>query len=885
MDAARWHRMREIVEHVSALPVIARDDALAKACGGDAGLLDDLRSLLGSNPPGESLFDGIVTDALSALGRVTPADRRVGPYRIVREIGQGGMGAVYLAERADGGFEQQVALKLVKPGLATDQFLRRFRDERQILARLQHPNIARLLDGGVDEQGRPYFALEYVAGEPIDRYCDAHALGVEERLTLFQDACRAVMYAHANLVVHRDLKPAHILVTADRQVRLLDFGIAKVLDEDPAEAAGLTQAGIRALTPEYASPEQVGGRAVGTATDVYSLGVILYELLTGVRPYDFDTRTPAEIERIVCALEPGKPSTRVSDLRRSTSSDTKVRRGPPVEAARLRRRLRGDLDVICLAALQKEPARRYPSVEALSEDIRRSLAGLPVVARPDSLRYRAGKFVARHRVGAGIAALVAVGFAATVGYYTAHLAGERDRTALEAAKAEQVATFLRGLFEVSDPSESRGRSVTARELLDEGAARIERELAGQPGVRASLMRVIGDVYQRLGLAASARPLLERALAELRGLHGDTHDEVADAEMALAFTLQNLGDVTGAEPLFRQALATRRLLYGDPHEKVSESLAGLSFLLETRGETAGAEVAAREALAMVTALFDSSDPRVAKATADLAGLLRRQDRMDEAEPLLRQALAAQRQHYGDVHLTVASTIRNLASLLRDRGELDEAETLYREALTTRRAILGDVHPDVAIAINSHAILLDRKGDHAAAAEAYREFLDIAEQVHQGRPHPDLAAGYSNLAASLRSLGRDEEAVAGYERSIDMVDQVLAPEHPNRAFPRIGLAITHMDQGRFAQAEPLIREVLAIRRAGLPAGHRLIADTLVELGVCLTGLARYADAERSLIEARRSYLASGSEGQERAARAERRLEALYKAWGKAAPARQP
>jgi serine/threonine-protein kinase len=855
MDQARWGRIRALYEAVCDRPPAERDAALREACGDDTSLYDDVRALFELDAGEPLSVERVVGEAVSGLVDAPAEDARVGPYRIVREIGQGGMGAVYLADRVDGQFEQQVALKRIRPGLNTDQFLRRFQAERQILARLQHPHIARLLDGGVDSDGRPYFAMEYVAGAPIDRFCETHGLSVDERLKLFLDVCRAVTYAHGNLVIHRDLKPAHVLVTEDRHVRLLDFGIAKVLSDEEA-GPGLTQVGIRALTPEYASPEQVRSEPVGTATDVYSLGVILYELLTGQRPYEITGRSPVEVERVVCGSEPEKPST----------------------ASGPRRRLSGDLDVICLKALQKDPVRRYASVEALSEDIRRHLAGLPVLARPDSVRYRLGKFVTRHRAGVAMTAGGLLVLAALTGYHVVRLSNERDRARLEAAKAEQVATFLRELFEVSDPSESKGQAVTARELLDAGAARIERDLAGQPDVRATMMRVIGDVYGALGLSAEARPLLERAAAEHRRLHGDEHAEVAESETALGVVLQNLGDVAGAEALYRRALETRLRLYGEPHAKVSESLADLAFLLETRGDAAGAVQMARQVLAMERALFPPDDPRVTKATAELAGMLRRTGRLEEAEPLLRAALAAQRRHYGSEDLTVASTARNLASLLRDRGALDEAEVLYREAIATRRKILGDVHPDVAVALNSHAMLLDRKGDLSGAAASYREAIRVSEQVHRGQPHPDMAAMYSNLAATLRGAGQLVEAAATYTLAIAMVDRVLAPAHPNRAFARLGLAGVYLDQKRYAAAEPLIRDALALRRAGLEPGHRYTGDALVELGACLSGLRRFAEAERVLLEAEQLFLKAAGPDDARTTRARQRLEALHQAWRK-------
>jgi serine/threonine-protein kinase len=874
MDPERWRRVRELVEQFRGEPPSDRDTALDAVCAGDEGLAAEVRSLLDSVESAGALIDSVVSRAVATLAEDAVAGRRVGPYRIVRELGHGGMGAVYLAERADGEFEQQVALKLIRPGLDTEHFLRRFRAERQILASLQHPHIARLLDGGIDDGGQPYFAMEYVEGESIDRYCRRHELPIDERLALFQDACRAVSHAHANLVIHRDLKPAHILVTADRQVRLLDFGIARMLSEEGEDAAGLTQVGIQALTPEYASPEQVRGEAVSTSTDVYSLGVILYELLTGDRPYHFDVRTPAEIERVICERQPEKPSTRAGQswVGRVAPAEGPLRRPPRDEGLQLRRRLRGDLDVICLKALQKDAARRYPSVEALSEDIRRNLAGLPVLARPDSAGYRLGKFVTRHRVGVGVAAAVLIAFVSLAGYHTIRLAGERDRARLEADKAEQVATFLRNLFEVSDPSESKGRTITARELLDAGAERIERELRGQPDVRASMLLVMGDVYRTLGLHDQARTLLAESLEEHRKLYGPEDERVAESMAALGSVLQDAGDFAAAEPLFRDSLAMRQRLLGPRHELVGESLELLAFLRETRGDVDEAERLNREAVAIHRGLFPPGDLRIAHSVAELAGLLRRTQRGEEAEPLLREALAAQVKVLGPDDLTVASTKRNLAALLRDRGAFDEAETLLREVVDTRRRILGDTHPEFGVALNSLALLLDRKGDVEGAIRTYREFLTVLEQVHAGRPHPDVAAAYNNLAGSLRVAGRLDDAVEMYRRSIRAVDAVLAPDHANRAFARQGLAVTYIDEGQFAAAEPLLREALSIRRKGLTPGHRYIGDTLVELGVCLTGLKRYGEAEAALREALALFSDGPGRDRARAQRAQSRLDRL-------------
>ncbi len=886
MDPARWKQLRELYDQVVDTPPADREAVIRRVCRGDEDLAADLRTLFEPGGEAEALFDGIISDAAATLLEPSLDGARIGPYEIVSELGEGGMGAVYLADRVDGQFEQRVALKIIKPGMNTELFLQRFRAERQILARLQHPNIARLLDGGVDDEGRPYFALEYVEGKPIDRYCDDHGLGFEQRLRLFEDVCRAVSYAHANLVVHRDIKPAHILVDEDGHVRLLDFGIAKVIEDEPTEP-GLTQIGVRAMTPEYASPEQVRGEAIGTATDVYSLGIVLYELLTGVRPYDFERFTPAEIERVVCETDPPRPSSRVGSVR-SASVDTvppRLRPGgsrekSPSGGSLWRRRLRGDVDVICLKALQKEPARRYSSVEALHEDIRRNLAGLPVLARPDSLSYRTGKFAARNKGWLSVAAVVIAGFMAFGAYHFARLADERDRARVEADKAEQVASFLRELFEVSDPSASRGETITALELLDQGAARVERTLAQQPEVRASMMRLIGDVYRTLGLFSQARPLLEQALADHRSVFGTQNLEVAETEITLGTLLQDMGELGGAESLMRRGLETRRRLLGEEDPLVIEALSLLAFLLETRGDTVAAEEMARRVLALTRSSLPANDPRVAEATAELGGMLRREGRLDEAEPLLRQALEAQRALGTDYDLAVASTARNLASLLRDRRTpeaSEEAEVLYEEAIAIRRRILGEVHPEVAVAINSYAMLLDREGDIDGAIGEYRALLGILEQIYDG-PHPSVAAIYSNLAAALRARGEHDESALMYSLSIRMVDQVMAEDHPDRAYARVGLGALYVEQGRFDEAEDLLRQALAIRRAGLPEGHRYIGDALLELGDCLMRQERFTEAETLLLEARDLYRAGLGDDDNRTRRAGRRLDSLYAAWGR-------
>jgi serine/threonine-protein kinase len=877
MDTARWERIRELFDEARELDAGARDAFLDGACGDDAELrvevIDLLRIDAGTDDPDDrdplaAIVGGAALESDSVEGE------RIGPYRVIREMGRGGMGRVFLAERDDGEFDQTVALKLLGIGLSSPHLVERFRQERQILARLQHPNIARLLDGGVTADGQPFFALELVEGEPLDRYCDRHRLTVEERLRLFAEVCGALVYAHSALVIHRDLKPENILVTEEGRVRLLDFGIAKVMaDEEGGPTA--TRTAMVAMTPAYASPEQVRGEPVGTATDVYSLGVILYELLTGCRPYDVDSRRPTEIERVVAELEPARPSTRVG--RRPAGEpggDTSVADQRRTDPGRLRRTLAGDLDVICMKALRKEPERRYVSVQALLDDVRRHLDGLPVTARPATLGYRLGKGVRRNRWAVGAAATVFLTSTTLVGFYTVRLADERDRAQVEAAKAGEVAAFLQGLFEVSDPSESLGETVTARELLDEGARRIDEGLADQPEVQVTMLRVIGEVYASLGLHAQARPLLERSLDLSLELYGDTHEEVALGQIALASIVQDGGELAESGALFRTGVETMRRVHGPDHPRVAEAIEALAYWLESNGDFEEAEEQYRLALGILRSTAPEGDERVVSVAASLGNFLRQLGRLDESEPLLREALTAQRTLYGNRHPDVASTARTLAALLRDQGRYSEADSLYQEVLSIRREVLGEHHPTVATTLNSYAILLGRMGETDRALAISREYLATLQTIYS-EPHPNVAAAYHNLATSLHDVGELEEPIELFRKSIEMQDIVYRDGHPNRAFPRVGLASVFRDRGTSELAEPLGREALAIRRESLPPGHRYTGEALSGLGQTLMDLGRHAEAEPLLLEAYEIFVNAEGPEARRTLTTRRHLADLYDA----------
>ena len=884
MDAARWTQIQTLFDAALDRPPEKRETFLKEACGDDPDLLDEVRSLLAADANAHPLLDSLALDAIALPDDllptgILPADgERVGPYRIVEPLGQGGMGAVFLAERADGGFDQQVALKLIRGGMASERIVRRFESERQILARLQHPNIARLLDGGLSGDGQPYFAMEYVDGVPLDRYCDRPDRPVEERIRLVRDACTAVQYAHRRLIVHRDLKPSNLLVTTGSepdpdaaQVKLLDFGIAKMLSgEEPGGDPGneaLTRTGRAVMTPAYAAPEQVQHEPVTTAADVYALGVVLYELLAGRRPFDLTDRSPAEIERIVSTETPDPPSAVA----------------PPDR----RRVLRGDLDTICLKALRKEPERRYASAGQLAEDLQRFLGGRPVTARPDTAGYRIGKFLGRHRASVAATAAVVCLIVGLVGFYTAQLAEERDRARLEAATATQVSDFLQDLFAVADPGRSGGADLSARTVLDQGAARIEHDLAGQPRVQARMMQVMGEVYQSLGAFDAAAPLLERSLSLRRTGRDAAPGDVAAGLHSLAVFRQETGDYAAADSLYRAALALQRDAPDPNAPAVAATLHDWGTLLHRQGNYDRADSLFQQALALRTDHFGAEDPRTASTLNEIASLRFEQDDMDAAETLYRQTLNVRRAHHDGDHPDVAASLNNLAMVLRHRGAFDEAEALYTEALAMRERLYDGPHPDVAHTLNHLARLHYNRGDHEVAEPIARRALAMRIDLF-GEEHVEVTASMGSLAGILGGQGRHDEQAAYYRRALEIVRATLGDTHPyaaaftyslgsalhaggdrpaaetryreslalhrelfpdrhvNTAYPLIRLGALLVETGRAAEAEPLLREAVALRTNALGADHWRVAVARSTLGLCLTALGRAADAEPLLAE---------------------------------------
>jgi serine/threonine-protein kinase len=838
MDQRRWTRLWEIFEAAIDRTPEARAACLDEACGADAHLRDEVESLLAAHDragdfieqaAGEEAVRTLAEDQPPAPPGPAPGDR-VGPYEVVRALGHGGMGSVHLAFRADDQYRHQVAIKVIRAGLDNPDLLQRFLDERQILANLSHPNIARLLDGGSLGAGAPYVVMEYVEGEPIDLYCRRAGLDLRQRLLLFQQICSAVQYAHRNLIVHRDLKPGNILVGQDGVPKLLDFGIAKVLAPDASGAgAHETHTAMRRLTPEYASPEQVRGDNITTAADVYSLGVLLYQLLTGMLPYQLGTGWPADLERAICETVPERPSTAVT-----RQGSTAPRPGV------LRRQLRGDLDNIILMALRKEPERRYQSVDLLSQDIQRHLEGRPVQARGDAWSYRVAKFVRRNPWGVAAAAAITVlllGLGLSMAVQSVRVSRQRDRAlaaevlaGTEARSAAQVSRFLVDLFGGVSPEEARGREVTAREILDRGALRIRHELRDQPEIQGRLKSTMGEVYGKLGLYDEAVALLEDALRQRISLAGEDDPETGDIRAQLGTLYQTRGDFDAAEKQIVKAVELKRKLLAPDDPAGIDTMKRLGHLRHAQGRYDEAREAFEAALRIARAAHGDRHEATAGCLQSLAQVMHSQGHYADAEKLFREALAIQMERLGGDHPEVSSTLNNLGALLEHMTRYEEAEEALTRSLETCRRIYGEKHVQVATALNNLAALLKQKGDPAAAEKHQREALALYQEL-LGEDNYHVAMSYNNIANLLHDQGDYDAAEAMHRKSLAHHRKVLGESHPLIGDVLNNLANLLWDKGDYDAAEPLYREALGRDRSMLGPDHPYVAMDINNLALVL------------------------------------------------------
>ena len=777
---------------------------------------------------------------------------RIGPYRVLRTLGVGGMGEVFLAERADAAFEQQVAIKVVHGGAVARNNQSRFKIERQILAQLDHPNIAHLLDGGALPDGTPYIVMEFVDGIPIDAYCDSNRLDVAARLKLFQVVCAAVHYAHQNLIVHRDLKPSNILVTAAGVPKLLDFGIAKLLDERQAghHTLAVTHADIRIMTPDHASPEQVRGQIITTSSDVYVLGVLLYKLLTGTSPFVIPTMRLTDIERAICEKDPPLPSHSIPQDDSAQSRGIADARA--AGANRLRRILRGDLDNIVLMAMRKEPERRYASSQQMASDIQRYLEGKPVIARRDTVSYRTVKFVSRHwlpvAAGASVVFLI-LAFATTTYLQSLRIAAERDRAAeqsamaeRERARAEEVSTFLVNLFKLSDPQKNRGNQVTARELLDSGAKRLQAGLQGQPETKAALLSTVGEVYDSLGQYQEALPILSEALT----LQPQSHDKSRIATlMELGRARSGAGDLGGAEGPLQEALHLSQTSFGAASQESGRSLWALAQLRYQQDRFIDAKQLYNRSLNILETT--SAPPTdISALLDDLANVYADEQQWGLAKQTYERALDVDRRVLGDDHPRVASRLNNLAIVAQNMGDLKLAETLFLDAIRRNERAYGDRHPETGTVRSNFGLLLRREGRLAEAEPLLRSALDVELKLY-GPNNYNVAYARVSLAMLLHDQGNLAAAETEFRQALAVYDKSLPADHQYRAALLTNFARLLVDRGKLDEALAMSEQSLKIWNATSPDSSPYTAQAEAIHAYVLAHFGRRREAAQELDKA--------------------------------------
>jgi len=827
MDAARWDHVQRLFHAALEQPTERRRGFVETGARGDAALASDvLRMLEADGAIGTPLDRGLAHLAAEVL-RVDTAELPTtdfGPYRVTRLLGEGGMGVVYLARREDLG--SVAAIKILRDAWLSPARRERFVAEQRTLAQLSHPSIAQLHDADTLPDGTPWFVMEYVEGVSLTDYCRDHRTSIEGRLELFRAVCEAVQHAHGHAVIHRDLKPSNILVTADGTVKLLDFGIAKHL-EDAAGTVDQTRTGLRLMTPAYAAPEQVRGERVGTRTDIYSLGVILYELLTGRTPFDLTGKTPAEAMSIVVDREPERPS---DAARRGRGSGAAPRARTAGHAAW------ADLDVLCLTAMHKDPARRYQTVEALIRDLDHYLAGEPLEARPDTLRYRLGKFARRNRAAVTATAGVLAVLAGMAVFYTVRLTRARNVAVAEAARTQRIQRFMVHLFQGGDEAAGPADSLRVITLVERGISEA-RNLEGEPLVQAELYQTLGTISRQLGDLPRADSLLTLSLERRRALLGGSHPDVAEGMVALGALRVEQARYDEGEALIREALALDSAALPPAHPAALRARSELGQALQARGAYDSAIVVQEQLVAAYAAGGESAD--LATSLSELASTHFYAGHYDLADSLNTLVLGMSRRLYGDRHPMVAEDLINLGATQLERGDYAKAEAYDREALAITRAWYGDAHPKTAATLTllARALLYQKRPEEAQAL--LQEALVIREGVY-GPDHPMVASTVNELGNLAAAEDRYDDAVAHFTRMVQIYRTAYGGRHYLIGTALSNLASAYGGKKEYARAEPLYREAVAMFEATLGPDHSNTAIAHIKLGRALLRQRRFAEA---------------------------------------------
>ena len=823
MDAVRWERIQTMFHRATELPADEREAFIGVESGGDAELAGRVRRMLEADRIGGTIIDQpLAAVAGRLMTDLIPTTVAFGPYRVERLLGEGGMGVVYLAERSD--LHSRAAVKVLRDAWLSPQRRERFAAEQRMLAQLNHPGIARLYDAGTLDDGTPWIAMEHVNGVSLTEYCREHECSLRERLRLFREVCDAVGHAHRHLIVHRDLKPSNIMVTPEGTVKLLDFGIAKQLEPDLL--GDLTRTGMRAMTPGYAAPEQLLGEPIGVHTDIYTLGVVLYELLAGRLPFDVSRSTPEAAAELISTHAPERPSS----VARAT---TGVLVASAAEWA--------DLDVLCLSAMRPDAQRRYQTVEALARDVDHFLRGQPLDARPDGVGYRLAKFTRRHRLPLATAAAVIVSFIGLASFYAIRLAGSRDAAVASAARAERVQKFTMDLLNGGDGDQGPPDSLRVVTLLDRGVKEAP-QLSNEPTAQADMLLTLGKAFTKLGRYDRADSLLQLALEKRRAALGADHPDVAASLIALAELREADSKFPEAEQLARDALAMLRRVRPPGHSDIPVAMTVLGRVLQARQQFPQAIAVLTDAVRLQSASGPSRDLGVSVQVLAVAHFYAGQ--LADADSLYRVGLAIDRGVYGDGHPQIASDIMNIGSVQYQRGNYREAERAYRDGEAKYEAWYGKDHPETGAALFLLAQSLVKLSRPDEAQPLLEHALAIEDRVHK-EPHPRRAYILNALGANAAARGRQAEAEQYYLHSADILRSVYGPDYYLLGTAKMNIGVTWFERHDYPRAERLLREALSIYAKTLPPGHLAVGMARARLGRTLVREARWRDAEPELL----------------------------------------
>ena len=832
MDSTRWNQVQALFHEATELPESRRSAFLENRCSNDSTLAKEVMELLNEDSGRSSMLDGNVGEVADRILNDVDTSAKLpfkefGPYRILKILGEGGMGSVYLVERADLG--SLGAMKILRDAWLSPARRERFTIEQRTLAQLVHPAIARLYDADTSPDGTPFFVMEYVEGVALTEYCEAHLCTVEQRLQLFREVCEAVLYAHQHAVIHRDLKPSNIFVKKDGTVRLLDFGIAKHL-ENLGDSVAQTLTGLRLMTPAYAAPEQFRGDQVGLQCDVYSLGVILYQLIAGQLPFDLSDCTPAQAARVLTEYVPPKPSV----IARQKAGSDKGSRGLGARSTSTWT----DLDVLCQTAMHKDVQRRYQSVDALIRDIDHYLTGEPLDARPDSMRYRLQKFVSRHHVAVYAASAVFVLIVGLVAFFMVRLAIARNSALEEAARTERIQKFMTNLFQGGDAAAGPADQLRVVSLLDRGVQEAD-SLNSEPEVQADLYATLGGIYQKLGKYDRADSLLQAALNKRKLLYGADSTEAAQSMTALGLLRSDQARLNEAETLVEQGLEIdrRRLLENNP--AVAKALLAYGRILAQRGLYDKAIQALNEAVQSESAP-GVAPADLASALSSLAEAHYSAGHYDQATTLYRRLLEMHRNLYGERHPLVADDLESLSSIQQDLGYYSEAEKLDREALDIIRSYYGNEHPKTAKSLTMLGRSLHYQKKYDEGQAALEQARAIQEKVF-GPMHPDVADTVNEMGNVASARGNYQEAEARFQRVADIYRSVYGDHHYLVAIALSNEAYAYLNMNDYSRAEEIFRDVVRRFTETLSADNVNTGIARIKLGRALLRQKRFQEAE--------------------------------------------